>query len=87
MPYAQRIESADAYYYGIKKIVTVILLHRIVLLAKCTPYQHLDCSISYYRHLPDVLRSSKQLRLIFKYLAQGCDSHVSTRTSGLELKV
>ena len=61
--FCQRIQSAAAYYYGIKKIVTVISLHLRVLLAKCTPYQHLDCNISHYRYLPDALRSTKQLGL------------------------
>ena len=61
--FCQRIQSAAAYYYGIKKIVTVISLHLRVLLAKCTPHQHLDCNISHDRYLPDTLRSTKQLRL------------------------
>ena len=43
--FCQKIQSAAAYYYGIRKIVTVILLHLGVLLAKCTPYQHLDCNM------------------------------------------
>ena len=51
----RRIQSAAAYYYGIRKIVTVILLHLRVQLAKCTPYQHLhvDSNISHNRYLPD----------------------------------
>ena len=61
--FCQRIQSAAAYYYGIRKIVTVISLHTRVLLVKCTPYQHLDCNIFYDRYLPDALRSMKQLRL------------------------
>ena len=61
--FCKRIQSAAVYYYGIKKIVTVISLHVRVLLAKCTPYQHLDCNISHDQYLPDALRSTKQLRL------------------------
>ena len=34
-----------------------------VLLAKCPPYQHLDCNISHDQHRVDALRSTKQLRL------------------------
>ena len=34
-----RIQSAAVYYYGIRKIVTVMSLHLRVLVAKCTPYQ------------------------------------------------
>ena len=44
-------------------MVSVILLHLRVLLAKCTLYQHLDCNISHNRYLPDALRSTKQLKL------------------------
>ena len=44
--------AAATYYYGIRKIVTacvtVISLHRRVLLAKCTPYQR----ISHDRYIP-----------------------------------
>ena len=62
--FCQRMQSAATHYYNIRKIVTasvtVISLHRRVLLAKCTPYQH----ISHDRYLPDVLRSTKQLRLM-----------------------
>ena len=38
--FCQRIQIAAAYYYGIRKIFSVILLHLRVLLAKCTPHQH-----------------------------------------------
>ena len=57
------MQSTAAYYYGIRKIVTLISLHLRVLLAKCTPHQLLDCNISHDRYLPDTLRSMKQLRL------------------------
>ena len=60
---SQTSQWASYYYYGVRKIVTVILLHLRVQLAKCTSYQHLECNISHNRHLPDVLRSRKQLRL------------------------
>ena len=61
----QWIQNAAAYYYCIRKIVTVISLHLRLQLAKCTPYQHLDCNISHDRYHPDVLscRSTQQLRL------------------------
>ena len=47
----------------IRKIMTVILLYLRVQLAKCTPYQHLHCNISWDQHLPDELRSTKKLGL------------------------
>ena len=47
--FCQRMQSAVSYYYGIRKIVTVISLHLTVLLAKWTSYQHLDCNISHNR--------------------------------------
>ena len=61
--FCQRIQSAAAYYYSIRKIVTVISLHVRVQLAKCTPYQHLDCNISHDWYLPVALRSMKQSTL------------------------
>ena len=36
---------------------SIILLHLMVLLAKCTPSQHIDCNISYNQHLPYALWS------------------------------
>ena len=79
-----RIQSAAAYYYGIRKIVTVTSLHQRVQLAKCAPYQYLDCNISHDRYLPDVL-STVNKAIETKYLAQR-QKHVGTsgaQTHGL----
>ena len=70
--FCQKIQSTAAYYYGIRKIVTVISLHLRVLLAKCTPHQHLDCNISHDRYLPDTLRSTKQFRLSILHFFDLC---------------
>ena len=52
--FCKRIQSTAAYYYSIRKIITVISLHlRVLLLAKCTPYQYLDYNISHNQYLPD----------------------------------
>ena len=82
-PFCQRIQSTAAYYYGIRKIVRVILLHLRVLLAKCTPYQHLDCNISHDRYLPHAPRSTKQLRLSILPKDTNTLALVGARTLGL----
>ena len=65
--FCQRMQSATAYYYGIRKIVTVISLHVRVKLAEYTPYQHLDCNISHDRYLPNAPNKAIET----KYLVQG----------------
>ena len=72
---------AAAYYYGVRKIVTVISLHLIrMLLAKCTRYQHLNCNISHDQYLPDVLMQvNKEIKTKYLISAQG-HKHVGSRT-------
>ena len=38
-------------------------------MAKCTPYQQLDCNIPHIRQVPDALWLTKQIEI--KYLSQG----------------
>ena len=82
--FCQRIQIAAAYYYGIRKIVTVISLHLVVQLAKCTPYQHLDCNIFHDWYLSDALRSTKQLRLRHSILRKDTNT---LALAGLELVI
>ena len=64
------IKRCCLYYYPVRKSSQSFRFTKNDLqLAKCTPYQHLDCNIPHNRQVPDTLWSTKQIQI--KYLAQG----------------